>query len=265
VLCAIRLGQRNPDRDEPRVRLAQWAAELAVQDGITFAGRIADSGVRVVGDLANLYAPPSVAEDEPDGLAAAVHREIAVEALTGARVTRKLVLPTQPQRESAVPDRVNCHSNTIWYGGMGNVDGSWLWRAACRCGPDPSSCLNNDEIVTQWAPETGEFRRRPRPEMEVEVSVLRGRLSAISAAERIRVAEKKRTNSRVRYARVGDLREAGFAVVHTPGRVAGGVHCSVVFPSFDPLVEQAIPWPDKVSDEFDRCFEGEGLIKGKRS
>src|SRR5699024_9050539 len=85
------------------------------------------------------------------------------------------------------------------------------------------------------------------------------------AAERIRVAEKKRTNSRVRYARVGDLREAGFAVVHTPGRVAGGVHCSVVFPSFDPLVEQAIPWPDKVSDEFDRCFEGEGLIKGKRS
>src|SRR5699024_5374506 len=50
---------------------------------------IADSGVSVVGDLANLYAPPSVAEDEPDGLAAAVHREIAVEALTGASIRER--------------------------------------------------------------------------------------------------------------------------------------------------------------------------------
>lgn len=80
------LGQRNPGRDEPRVRLPQWAAELAVQDGKAYAARIADSGVRVIGDLANLYAPPSVAEDEPDEVTAAVSREIAVEALTGASI-----------------------------------------------------------------------------------------------------------------------------------------------------------------------------------
>lgn len=77
------LERRTPSDDEPRIRMPHWAAERARRDGKQYAEQIADSGVRVVGDLASLYGPPPVSEDSPS-VDAEVYRELAVEALSGA-------------------------------------------------------------------------------------------------------------------------------------------------------------------------------------
>lgn len=77
------LGRRTPERDEPRVHLPPWAAELAQRDGETYAEQIADSKVRIVGDLADLYAQPQTAEDAEED-EHSHYAEIAVEALIGA-------------------------------------------------------------------------------------------------------------------------------------------------------------------------------------
>lgn len=77
------LGRRVPDDEEPRVRMPQWAAELAVRDGRRYAARIASSGVRVVGSLEDLSRERPVLDDT-----APVDEKwpsaLAVEALTGA-------------------------------------------------------------------------------------------------------------------------------------------------------------------------------------
>lgn len=58
------------------------------------------------------------------------------------------------------------------------------------------------------------------------------------------------------YATALRLREAGFAIVHTPGRIRGGVHATVVWPADDPLNHQEVPWPPGVPALFDECFNG---------
>lgn len=77
------LDNRAPGSDEPRVRLPRWAADLAAGDGTKYAERIADSGARVVGDLAALHSEPDVAEDESP-VDMQCYRSIAVEVLVGA-------------------------------------------------------------------------------------------------------------------------------------------------------------------------------------
>jgi len=64
----------------------------------------------------------------------------------------------------------------------------------------------------------------------------------------------------VRYAMAGDLREKGFAVIHTCGRKgeANG-HVSVVWPDTSPLDEADPAWPAPVQEAFASCFtEQEG-------
>lgn len=77
------LGQRVPDDEEPRVRMPRWAAELAMEDGRRYAKRIANSGVRIVGDLENLHRARPV-RDETARLDESWPSSLAVEALTGA-------------------------------------------------------------------------------------------------------------------------------------------------------------------------------------
>lgn len=76
--------QRKPEANEPRVRMPQWASDQAVADGKCYAQRIADSGVRVVGDLETLYRPPSTAEDESPATETDYLLDIADETLAGA-------------------------------------------------------------------------------------------------------------------------------------------------------------------------------------
>src|SRR5699024_7146530 len=77
------LGQRTPGTNEPKLRLPRWAMERAIEADKLHAARIAESGVRIVGDLEGLYSnPPPAAEDQPPVDETAI--EIAAEMLHGA-------------------------------------------------------------------------------------------------------------------------------------------------------------------------------------
>jgi hypothetical protein len=59
----------------------------------------------------------------------------------------------------------------------------------------------------------------------------------------------------VRYARAGDLREKGFAVIHSCGRKGEAYgHVSVVWPDADPLDQPDPAWPAPVQEAFASCF-----------
>jgi hypothetical protein len=117
-------------------------------------------------------------------------------------------------------------------------------------------------VLTHHTKTRGRYVNAPRVTTERELSLLRGRLTVQEATSyRVRrggpkALEAAVRRSDVRYTTAGQLREAGFAVVHTPGRTVGGAHISVVWPSDDPLVRQDIPWPDEVAGRFDSCFDG---------
>jgi len=73
---------RTPPADEPRLTLPDWAADRAAQFGAGFADAIADSGVRVLGDLDVLRARASssaVEQAEPED----VPVEAAIAAVLG--------------------------------------------------------------------------------------------------------------------------------------------------------------------------------------
>jgi hypothetical protein len=154
--------------------------------------------------------------------------------------------------------------------GLGPPDGRYrLWvphggpsnhlrRAACRCGPPPERCVPDDTVLTQFGRKTELFRNAPRLERELGVSLLIGK-QTIEDALRYVLQGNPPTRQQLRQAvtrltSVGKLRNAGFAVVHTPGRVRQGIHVSVVWPGDDPLNRQDIPWPGSVSEAFDSCF-----------
>lgn len=121
--------------------------------------------------------------------------------------------------------------------------------------------MSNDETVTQLSFEIGIFRNEPRVEREVDVSLLRGKLSAGEAMEyvlRERPTDVQQQNASVRVTTAGRLRDAGFGVIHTPGRIATSGHISVVWPATMDAEHQQAPWPADVVDDFDECFTRNG-------
>lgn len=83
---------RKPGPDEARMLLPEWAARIAEEDGRAFADRIAQSDVRVVGNLDDLAAPSPRADwPEMD----TIPLDIAVPALAAA------VLAAQQGRRKA--------------------------------------------------------------------------------------------------------------------------------------------------------------------
>jgi hypothetical protein len=116
---------------------------------------------------------------------------------------------------------------------------------ACSDPDGPIFYIADEEVVTQHS-FTGQYREAPRIGRELSLSAFRGRVSARDATSYIRmgrpVEEWEKHKIRVRYLHVGRLREAGLAVVHTPGRVAYPEHCSVVWPADDPLNSQVADW-----------------------
>src|SRR5690348_9444649 len=85
--------------------------------------------------------------------------------------------------------------------------------------PLPISQIEDDETVTQRVvrgpgapPEIDE----PRLQDRGKVSVIRGCKSPADAYHVVRKGGQPGSNDGARYAEVGDLREAGFVVTHTP-------------------------------------------------
>lgn len=131
--------------------------------------------------------------------------------------------------------------------------------SACGCGPPPEECIQDNEILTQFGPKAGKFRNQPRIERELGLSVLVGTWTPEEALRFVlppgQVPTRGQLNAAVvRLTTAGELRKAGFAVVHTPGRVKPKRHASVVWPQADPLVGPVVPWPAAVSEKFDSCF-----------
>jgi len=98
-------------------------------------------------------------------------------------------------------------------------------------------------------------------EREVDVSLLMGNDWTLESASRYVLMgddpdSKRLKRVALRWTTAGQLREAGFGVVHTPGKIKGGPHVSVVYPSFRPLDEHTVPWPPGVSNTFVACFTG---------
>jgi hypothetical protein len=98
-------------------------------------------------------------------------------------------------------------------------------------------------------------------EREVDVSLLLGKdWTPESASRYILMGQdpdpKKLRKVTLRWTTAGQLRAAGFGVVHTPGRVKGGPHVSAVYPSNHPLHEHTVPWPPGVPEQFVACFTG---------
>jgi hypothetical protein len=145
-------------------------------------------------------------------------------------------------------------------------DPGYVRRAACRCGPSPDECVSDDTLLSQHAPKAGKFRNAPRVEREVEVSLLLGEWSVEDATRYVLMGNPptrgQLSRAAMRLTSAGKLRRAGFAVVHTPGRIKGGPHVSVIWPANDPLNDARVPWPPEVSERFDSCFNEEGKVTG---
>ena len=134
-------------------------------------------------------------------------------------------------------------------------------RSACRCGASAEQCVADDEVLTQHGSVGRSFRNQPRIERERGLSVLRGEISLLEATRYVlprEPTEQDLQKARIRRTTAAALRRAGFAIVHTPGKVLGSVHCTVAWPATDPLENPQVPWPPEVSAAFDSCFnEGE--------
>ena len=93
---------------------------------------------------------------------------------------------------------------------------------------------------------------------------MRGRLSkpeALALRNRGKPAfPQDLEQGRIRYTTADVLREAGFAVIHTPYKMGEpGHHVSAVWPDKNPLDEHERDWPACVQTAFEACFtEGEG-------
>lgn len=137
---------------------------------------------------------------------------------------------------------------------------TWVRKYACLIDLNGGQCIADDEILTHHTSRRGQYNNAPRPEvMEVELSVMRGRLTAVEACMRRNGGRPAHPSdverAGVRYCTAGELRSAGFAVIHTCGRKGeGNGHVSVVWPAANPLDELDPAWPPHVRKAFATCF-----------
>jgi hypothetical protein len=142
---------------------------------------------------------------------------------------------------------------------------TWVRKYACPTDLTGGQCIADDEILTHHASRGGQYNNAPRPEMmEVELSMMRGRLSTAEACMRRNGGRPAHPSdvqrASVRYTAASELRSAGFAVIHTCGRKGeGNGHVSVVWPAANPLDNADPAWPPHVQKAFAACFtEWEG-------
>ncbi|MCG5219402.1 hypothetical protein [Streptosporangium sp. KLBMP 9127] len=144
---------------------------------------------------------------------------------------------------------------------MREPDSSYVRKKSCTATCAAELCIGDETWLTHHTFD--HFLNEPRYRVEREVSLLTGRLSVEEASRyrRALITVSDLEGASVRYTTAGNLRVAGLAVVHTPGRVTKGCaaemeHVSVIWPAADPVVRQDIPWPPEVTQSFLRCFNG---------
>lgn len=141
---------------------------------------------------------------------------------------------------------------------------TWVRRSACPTYLAGEQCIGDDEFLTHQTNQRGQYKSVPDASMEVELSVIRGRLSTAAACQQRNGGRPPHPEdvrrAGVRHATAGRLREQGFAVIHTCGRKGEGYgHVSVVWPTTNPLDQPDPNWPTPVQEAFAACFtEQEG-------
>jgi hypothetical protein len=147
-----------------------------------------------------------------------------------------------------------------------------LSAAACRCdGVTPTTCIDDDEWLTQFTKIGSAYRSEPRlasmmrgrfPAQELDVSLVRDRLEGWEAYEIAvgRVLDSgRRAEWSARHVQAGALRRSGFTVIHTPGPIAGHPHVSVVWaPDGNAVVNPQVPWDLGVSESWGAWVGGWG-------
>jgi hypothetical protein len=120
-------------------------------------------------------------------------------------------------------------------------------------------CIGDDEILTHHTKQRGQYVNAPDARREVELSVMRGRLTVAAAYQQrnggLRAHPADVEKAAVRYTTAKRLREQGFVVVHTCGpKGEENGHISVVWPTANPLDEPDPNWPPNVQEAFASCF-----------
>ena len=140
---------------------------------------------------------------------------------------------------------------------------NWVRNHTCEKDLDGGPCIGDAEILTHHTELRGQYPNAPRERngkpAEVEVSMMRGAISKAEACSRRNggnpAASADVARAGIRYATAGDLREAGFAVIHTcMPKGEGYGHVSVIWPAANPLDEQDPDWPAPVQEAFAACF-----------
>ena len=141
---------------------------------------------------------------------------------------------------------------------------TWVRRHACETDRRGIQCIGDDEVLTHHTKQKGSYDNAPRPSMldETEISVRRGKLTVAEASVARNAGNPVHPSdvaaAGVRYTSAGDLREAGFAVIHTPGiKGEESGHVSVIWPNMNPLDEQDRVWPAEVQAALAACFTEE--------
>jgi len=139
---------------------------------------------------------------------------------------------------------------------------TWVRKYACPTDLSGGQCIGDDEILTHHTPRRGQYVNAPRVDIEVEVSMIRGRVDKAEACRRRNGGAPAHpvdvAAAGVRHTTAGTLRAAGFAVVHTCGRRGeGNPHVSAVWPAANPLDEPDPKWPEPVQEAFAACFTEE--------
>jgi hypothetical protein len=140
---------------------------------------------------------------------------------------------------------------------------TWVRKNACQKDLSGGPCIADGELLTHHTSQRGRYNDAPRPEvMEVELSMMRGGLTVAEACMRRNGGRPAHPSdverAGVRYTTAGELRSAGFAVIHTCGRKGEGYgHVSIVWPAANPLDEPDPAWPPDVRKAFAACFTGD--------
>lgn len=141
---------------------------------------------------------------------------------------------------------------------------NWVRRAACPTDLAGGQCIGDDETLTHHTVVRGTYNNGPRPDFEEdEVSVFRSAIAKAEACMRRNrnqpVAPQDVARAGIRRAVAGDLRKAGFAVIHTcgPKKNETNGHISVIWPAADPLDQREAEWPPEVQEAFAACFTEE--------
>jgi hypothetical protein len=102
--AAAYMKERDPGPYEPRIATPDWALEAATEVARQMVDRIAASGVRVVGDLDAMAAPPRRSAGEGAGPDPVIPPEIAARTAMGIVVAAGLAKGTGAKHSDASPD-----------------------------------------------------------------------------------------------------------------------------------------------------------------